>query len=238
MDQRHRPAAAADTCRRLIEDNSAVNARQIEPPLTASSGSSTRIDGRRLRSERTKQTIVEAYLALLRENPRIPTANQIAERAGYSVRSIFERFPDLHALRVAATDHAFVAGNAQAVPRHVDGDRQTRLRSQVETRAQTCVQWLPLWRALNANQGDSAELKLRIRVARDMIRGRLELMYRPELSTLPEPARKQTVIALELLTDFESWGRMREFYGLSVEEACSAWIHAIDRLLPPTPAAS
>lgn len=201
----------------------------------ASSGNSPRIDGRRLRSERTKQMIVEAYLALLRENPRIPTASSIAQRAGYSVRSIFERFPDLHALRVAATDHAFAAGNALAVPRDVDADRQTRLRSQVETRAQTCERWLPLWRALNANQGDSAELKMRIRVARDMIRARLELMYKPELSTLSEPARRQTMIALELLTDFESWGRMRELSGLSVDEACTVWIRAIDSLLPPTP---
>ncbi|MBL6614589.1 MAG: TetR/AcrR family transcriptional regulator, partial [Reyranella sp.] len=44
-----------------------------------------RIDGRRLRSERTKQLIIEAYLALLRENPvaPMPTAARIAERAGY-----------------------------------------------------------------------------------------------------------------------------------------------------------
>lgn len=213
-----------------------MSARPIEYSSSPSSGDRGRVDGRRLRSERTRQAIVEAYLALLRENPRIPTASSIAERAGYSVRSIFERFPDLHALRVAATDHAFALGNAQAVLRDVDGDRQARLRSQVETRAQTCERWLPMWRALNANQGDSAELKMRIRVARDMIRGRLELLYKPELSTLAEPARRQTMIALELLTDFESWGRMRELSGLSVEQACAVWIRAIDNLLPPTPA--
>src|SRR5947207_8979528 len=67
-----------------------------------------RIDGRRLRSERTRQRIIEAYLSLLRENPVVPmpTAAHIAQRAGYSVRSVFERFPDLGKLRVAATDYA------------------------------------------------------------------------------------------------------------------------------------
>jgi AcrR family transcriptional regulator len=197
-----------------------------------------RIDGRRQRSERTRQTIVEAYLALLRDNPQIPTAAQIAERAGYSVRSIFERFPDLLALRIAATDHAFALGNAQAMPRKADGDRPTRLRSQVETRAHTCEHWLPLWRALNANQGESGELKMRIRLARDLIMKRLELMYEPELATLSQTERKHTLIALEALTDFESWGRMRELYGLSFEQACNLWIGAIDRLLPPTPVVS
>ena len=199
---------------------------------------SVRIDGRRQRSERTKQTIIEAYLALLRESRHIPTAAQIAERAGYSIRSIFERFPDLHALRVAATDHAFAVGNALAVPQDVDGGRAKRLRSQVETRAHTCERWLPLWRALNANQGESVELKMRIRVGREMIMKRLELMYQPELSPLSEVDRKRTLIALEALTDFESWGRMRERHGLSFEAARDVWIKAIDRMLPPTPTAS
>ena len=90
------------------------------------------LDGRRRRSERTRQLIVEAYLDLLREHPQIPTAVQIADRAGISVRSVFERFADRLALRIAATDHAFLFGNAQARLRNLDGDRPTRLRTQVE----------------------------------------------------------------------------------------------------------
>ena len=224
MGPRHRRVAAADN------DIQLKVAGAVGEPAKP-----VRIDGRRQRSERTRQTIIEAYLALLRDNPQIPTAAQIAERAGCSVRSVFERFPDLLALRVAATDYAFAAGNAQAAPRDVDGDRATRLRSQIETRASTCERWLPLWRALNANQGDSVELKMRIRLAREMIMRRLELMYEPELSSLSELDRKRTLIALEALTDFESWGRMRDLYGLSIEQACTLWIGVIDRLLPPTP---
>ena len=117
-----------------------------------------------------------------------------------------------------------------------DGDRSARIRSQVETRSQICEKWLPLWRALNANQGESAELKLRIRLARELIIKRLELMYEPELSVLDDKARKHTLIALEALTDFESWARMRELHGLSVEQGCALWIRVIDRILPPAPA--
>ena len=196
------------------------------------------VDGRRLRSERTKKRIVEAYLALLRQDPQVPTAAQIAEQAGCSVRSIFERFSDLHALRVAATDHAFAQANAQAVPRDLGRERQARIRSHVELRADTCERWLPMWRALNANQGESQELKARIRLAREMIMDRAERMYASELAGLSPVERKWTLIALEALIDFESWGRMRELYGLSTEEACALWRRAIDRLLPPTPAIS
>jgi AcrR family transcriptional regulator len=209
-----------------------------EPVLTKPPLRGRRVDGRRLRSERTKQLIIEAYLDLLRENPQVPTAAQIAERAGYSVRSVFERFADLLTLSLAVADYAFVQGAAQAVPRHVDADRQTRLRSHVETRANVCERWLPLWRTLVLNQSESDLLKIRIEYMREAFVTRLELMYRPELAQLPEPERKQLLIALETLIDFESWGRMRERHGLSVEAACDVWINAIDRILPPTPALS
>jgi AcrR family transcriptional regulator len=199
-----------------------------------------RIDGRRLRSERTKQLIIEAYIALLRENPAVPmpTAAQIANRAGYSVRSIFERFPDLNRLRVAAADYSLAQAAALAPARHVDGDRQTRIRSQVETRAGTCERGVALWRVLLSSVADDEELKLRVRISRDRTVERMEIMYQPELSTLQTQERKYVLIALEAITDIESWARMREMHGLSFEEACAIWVSAVDRMLPPTPEAA
>jgi len=220
-------------------------ARQCHPILKTIALSETiasrpaRIDGRRLRSERTKQLIIEAFLALVRDNPTnpMPTAAQIAERAGYSVRSIFERFPDLGKLRVAAADYSLAQAAALAPPRQVDGDRQARIRSQVETRAGTCERGVALWRVLLATAEEEEELRPRIRIARERTVERLEVMYRPELSTLPERDRKHMLIALEAILDHESWAPMREIHGLSFEEGCAVWIHAIDRMLPPTPAA-
>jgi AcrR family transcriptional regulator len=201
----------------------------LQPPKRA------RIDGRHLRSERTKQLIMEAFLALLRESPSMPTAAQIAERAGYSVRSIFERFADLNALRIAAVDYQLAHAAALAPPRNVDGDRQARIKSQVETRAGTCERGVALWRVFLYTIDESEELKLRLRIARQRTIDRFEIMYRPELSTLGDIERKHLLIALEALTDMESWARLREFFALPFEEACAVWTHAIDRLLPPTP---
>jgi AcrR family transcriptional regulator len=198
-----------------------------------------RIDGRRLRSERTKQLIIEAYLSLLRERPVVPmpTAAEIAERAGYSVRSVFERFPDLSKLRRAATDYALAQAAALAPPRRVEGDRSTRIRSQVETRAGTCERGVALWRVLLFSVAEDEELRSRVELGRKRTIERLEVMYRPELLTLAETERTYTLIALEAITDHESWARMREQHGLSFEAACAVWIDAIDRLLPPTPSA-
>ncbi len=203
--------------------------------LAAPARPGRRFDGRRLRSERTRQLLIEAYLTLLAENVRAPTASQIAEQAGYSVRSIFERFTDLGALGLAAADHAIAVGQAEAPARDVDGDRSTRIKAHVRTRAVACQKWLPLWRAMIETQDQMAELKGRVALVRRANLARLRLMYAAELATLPGPERKQMLFALGALTSFESWNQLRVDYGLSMEAAQAVWCTAIDRMLPVTP---
>jgi AcrR family transcriptional regulator len=189
-------------------------------------------DGRLRRSARTKKALIDAYLDLLREKPQAPTGPEIAKRAGCSVRSVFVRFPDLLTLSLAAADHAFEQATAQAAVPNVDADLHIRPKSQVETRAAICEQWLPLWRALLLCKDESEELATRIKRIRAAMVSRLELVYRPELSTLSEAERTQLLVVLDILTDFESWGRMREGHGLSIESARDAWINAIGHMLP------
>lgn len=189
------------------------------------------IDGRRRRSEQTRQAIIEAYLDLVRANQEPPTAQEIAMRAGISTRSVFERFTDLLTLSLAVADYAFEQALAQAPVPNVDADFATRLKAQVEVRAAICEQWLPLWRTLLRHQSQSEELAVRISRIRAAMMSRLALVYGPELSTLPEPERGQLLISLDLLTGFESWGRMREDHGLSTEAARELWTVSIGRLL-------
>ena len=197
----------------------------------STSSRAPKIDGRRLRSERTRLAIIEAYQELLRRNSVMPTAVQIAEQAGCSVRSVFERFSDLDALSLATADFTIAQGQAEAVARHVDGDRPTRIRSHVETRARACERWLPLWRIIT-NQDQVAELRTRVVLVRLANIERMKLMYRRELSSLPEAAADELLIALAALTSFESWDQMRHCHGLSTDAAQGVWWSAIDRMLP------
>jgi AcrR family transcriptional regulator len=178
-----------------------------------------RFDGRRLRSERTRHLIIEAYLALLQETRSMPTAAEIARRAGYSVRSIFERFADLDALSLATADYAIALGQSEAVATDVEGDRPTRIRSHVRTRAQACEKWLPLWRILTAKpiQEQLPETRTRVVAVRRANVARLELMY---------------ATALAALTSFESWEQLRVDFGLDWDDALDVWRSALDRLLP------
>ena len=190
-----------------------------------------KVDGRRQRSERTRLTIIQAYLELLRRHGVMPTAAHIADEAGCSTRSIFERFSDLDALSLATADYAIVQGQAEAVARHVDGDRPTRIRSHVATRAFACEKWLPLWRIIT-RQDQIADLKMRVVLVRLANIERMKLMYAPELATLPAAPRDQLLIALAALTSFESWDQMRNCHNLSPEATQAVWRSAIDRMLP------
>jgi AcrR family transcriptional regulator len=199
--------------------------------FAAKTGTPTRIDGRHLRSERTRRLIADAYMALIRENVQPPTAVEIADRAGYSVRSIFERFPDLDALRIAAADFAIAEEKIQG-PSDGEASPATRIESHVEARASSCERWLPLWRVIATNAHESRQLQQRIKTIQQLNVMRLETTFKPELSMLSDIERRQTLLAIEAITDFESWSRMIDFFGLSRSEACIVWKQAIERLLP------
>ena len=110
----------------------------------------------------------------------------------------------------------------------VDGTRSIRIRSHVETRALACEKWMPLWRVIAGL--DQPELRMRVQVARLANVERMKLMYRFELSLLPEP--DELLIALATLISFESWDQMRHSFGLSTEAAQAVWRSTIDRMLP------
>ena len=188
-------------------------------------------DGRLQRSERTRQALIKAYLELLREKQKPPTAPVIARRMGCSIRLVFQHFSGLSRLSVAAADYAFERALAQASVPNVDADLHARLKTQVETVAAICELWLPLWRALLRYQSESKAVSIRIKRTRAAMVARLELAYAPELSTLSEPERCRMLVALDILTDFESWGRLREGHGLSIEAARDVWMSAVGRLL-------
>lgn len=188
-----------------------------------------RIDGRRLRSRRTEERLVVAYLDLTATAGTPPTCNQVAARAGCSVRTLFDRFRDMAELARAAIARASVLeGDCPAGP-PASLDRAARIRLHVATRARLCERSL----AVSARLSDGAE-------AADVLSGlaEIETLFGPELSALDAADRRRLVIALGTLTDVGGWAGIRQRFGTSMEEACDVWQAAMDRLLPATPVAA
>ena len=63
------------------------------------------LDGRRQRSERSKQAIVNAALDLIESGVLVPTTQQVSDRAGVTLRTLFRHFNDKDSL-FAAIDEA------------------------------------------------------------------------------------------------------------------------------------
>src|SRR5438270_11309021 len=71
-----------------------------EPDTSASAT----VDGRRQRTQITRKNIIDAAIALQNEGNMRPSMQQISERAGVSLRTAFQHFPEKHQLTRAVLD--------------------------------------------------------------------------------------------------------------------------------------
>ncbi len=166
-------------------------------------------DGRRMRSERSRQAIIDAALYLMNEGNLIPTAQAIAEQAGVGIRSFFRHFADMDTLFAAVDEQSrdevearFLGGDRDgslaervlhAVERHADG-----YEAETKTILSTSAQ---LWRS---------EV-LRKNYARYQRGLRKDLNdWLPELKTLSRGQRE----AVDAIASFEMWHRLRYHQGL------------------------
>src|SRR5687767_12332786 len=105
------------------------------------------VDGRTRRAQRTRAGVLDAVLALIAEGDLRPTAPRIAERAGVSLRSVFQHFTDLDALFAEAADSELtkIAGHVQAID--PSGPIADRIEAFVRQRTQALEQLTPARRA-------------------------------------------------------------------------------------------
>ena len=172
----------------------------------------TAVDGRRLRSERTRLAIIDAAVALQEEGVLIPTAQQISDRAGVLIRSFFRHFEDMEALFKVADDH--IRESYESLFRGGDrtGTLAQRIDSAVAHRAHAFE------RVTNMMLGTKAQLwryeTLRTNYARSQRGLRKDLeAWLPELRDLTEVDCE----SIHASASFEMWHRLRSEQGLSFE---------------------
>ena len=171
-------------------------------------------DGRRQRSERSQVAIIEAALALMDEGVLVPTAQQIADRAGVGIRSFFRHFTDMDSLFLAADEMLLDSYEALFKVDDRSGTLVERVARVValygnafEQLSQIilCTQSL-LWRFP----------KLRENYAWHQKRLRKEFeLWVPEATQLTREHRE----AVHAVASFEMWHRLREHQGLSPKVA-------------------
>ncbi len=186
-------------------------------------------DGRRLRSERSRKSMIDAALELIEEGNFAPTAKQISARAGVGIRSFFRQFEDMDQFFAAVDEHT--VGSFWESFLH-EGDREgelpERLDSIVATYAKAFEEHRSLLLAIKALRWSSRVLKANYERYQQISRANKE-RWLPEISQLPLDERELA----DAYLSFEMWHRLRDIQGLSCSAAQTVILKALTRLLSP-----
>jgi AcrR family transcriptional regulator len=183
-------------------------------------------DGRNRRSQHSRQKIIDAIVDLVSEGAREPTAEQVAERAGLAMRTVFRHFNDMDSLY-------------REISRRMQNDARDLLAAAAEgatwqeTLHNTLDQWARLYEKL-----------LPMRLASDALRhrspflqqdhARLVRMARQRLQdVLPAAIATDKVRfeAIDALLSYEVWIRLRRDQRLAADTARKTLHAAVDKLV-------
>jgi len=180
------------------------------------------LDGRQSRTARSRLAICEACLDLVQEGALQPSADQIAERAGLSRRSIFNHFADLGELYDAVVE----VGMQRCVPLLEKVSEDAPVSSRVERLAEARTRFLEatasFTRALTAQAlvGPAAEQALRVsRNALRLHHQDVERLFARELTALSPPERAEVLEALAAAMSPLQWEYLRRSRGNSMSRA-------------------
>ena len=150
-----------------------------------------KLDGRRARGMRTRAAIIDSLLELVGEGDLSPTAQRIADRAGVSVRSVYQHFNDVEGLFTEAADRA--RKNAEELREPIDPglpldervDRFVAVRSAILEELRAFI------RAARLVEPSSDELrKYRVKLEKDA-RDELGRVFGRELSKADGATRRR-----------------------------------------------
>jgi len=183
-------------------------------------------DGRRLRSERSRQAIMDAALGLLEEDVLVPTAQLVSDRAGVGIRSFFRHFPDMAALFAAIDEQSRESVEALFMGGDRDGTLEERILHAVERHAEGYENQKNSIKSAAA-QSWRYEI-LRKNYARYQRGLRKDLDdWLPELESLTRVKRE----AVDAVASAEMWLRLREQQGLSKKHAIEVIVDMLARLV-------
>ncbi|HEU5149735.1 MAG TPA: TetR/AcrR family transcriptional regulator [Iamia sp.] len=193
-------------------------------------------DGRTARRERNRDAVVTALLELYREGEMMPSADDIAARAGVSARSLFRYFADVD-------DLAFAAVTRQAehlmplLALDVDPDATTdeRIDAFVAARLRLLEAMGEVGRVARFRASTQPVVAEGLARVREVMREHVVTVLGPALADRPADERRAVIAAADVLCSWEAHDLMRNDQGLSGPEAGAAMGLGLRRLLADAP---
>ncbi len=182
-------------------------------------------------STRRRVRAIDAFIDLVLEGNLPPTTEQVAERAGISMATLFRYFETLDVMRRDAAVRTL-----ERFPLlHVSDVGEGPLRERVERFAATRVAlWekvhllAQLQRSIVLQDPGAAEM---VDFVRGVMADEVRKHFAPELQGLTSAQRDDAVALVASLTSVESWEQFRNTYGRSPLQTRRAWAQAIHAIL-------
>lgn len=182
-------------------------------------------DGRRARRARSRQAILDATYEIMEEGILAPTSQDIADRAGVDIRTLFRQFQGMDDLYAAANDSKRSLYDAMFAPKSCEGSFDERLLQAVEQHASGYEELRNAFLLTLNQRWRSPVLRENYAMENHRLRRGLEL-WLPELNSMPQSIRE----AVDAIASFEMWHRLREDQHLSIDAATKIIYDTLKRL--------
>lgn len=191
----------------------------------------SRTDGRTARTDRTRESIVDAHLSLIRDGDLKPTGERIAERAGISLRTLWVSFKDLEALFEASGVAVLAQERAAHRPIELSMALPERIQAFCNQRAALLDLLAPQARAARIRAPFSQTLRRNLSRHVQLVRQDLAATFAAEFANMPAADRAETEDALLAATTWAAWSFLRDDLDQNNAHATAVMIRSVTALL-------
>lgn len=183
-------------------------------------------DGRFKRSERSRQAIINAMMALIEQGQYIPTAQQVADQAEISIRTVFRHFTEMEDLYKELNEALRPSYEKYFINQDLTGSVEQRVERLIQARI---IGYKEAYHIIRASQA----LFWRSKVLTETYHRNQKLLRKLLLEMLPELNDKgESVIQIaDALTSFEVFDRYFCYQELTIEECSQLLLTQLKQLL-------
>jgi len=183
-----------------------------------------RVDGRTARRDRNQLAVLDAALELFREGNLAPKPEEVANRSGISLRSVYRYFSEPPALLLAAmARHVELVEPLWYLPGLGQGSLDERVERLIAARIELYEKVGPTARAARLAAITNPLIHDQFRRGRDRLRSQIEAHFAPELQAMPEERHRAVAAAVDVLFQLDGLEYYMVYRALSVAQT-SAWL--------------
>ena len=201
----------------------------------SSSSEPASLDGRTARRARNSDAVLDAVHELFVEGQHVPNIEDVAARAGVSLRSVYRYFPDSRQLMLAAlVRRTQLAEPSWELPEEGRGTFEERVDHFVEHRMALYDQAAPTIRAALALADRVPDIAEQADLRRRQVAEQARRHFAQELAEVSPEEAESRLTCVDLLCQFESLDLLRSGRELPRRRAHDVLVTGVRALLKPS----